>query len=205
MAELLSRADQAHVLRLAGSQPESGAELTEFLGRLRDRVVAAALDDGRLRERLQGCRYRVLAADYREDKLVGGRVRRKAEVGVYDYDRDVLVIAVVDLRTGEVEEVLDRDGAQPPISEEELDEARSLAECFSPGCEAVAFPAPSYAFDALPDARSHRGCVLYGTSVDGDESSVVVDLTARRLVADEDLPHILRDARSGPSSQHEED
>jgi len=114
MAELLNQADEAYALRLASSQPESGVEWRDFLDRLREKVVAAALEDGRLQARLGRCRYRVLTADYREDKLDGDQIHRLAEVGVYDYDQDVLVITVVDLTSGAAEEVFDRGGRKAP-------------------------------------------------------------------------------------------
>lgn len=201
VAPLLGPEEEAHVLRLARSQPESAGELTAFAERLRERVVDAALADGRVRERLARSRYRVIAADYREDKAPEGEpVPRLAEVGAYDYDRDGLVVAVVDLRAGAVLEVFEREGAAPPISPEELEEARELASrapgvqevLSAPGAQVVAFPTPSYAFEARRGAERHRGCALYLGGPDTREIGVVVDLSARELVPDEELPEILR-------------
>lgn len=212
MAALLSRRDEAHVLRLLRSQPESAGELTAFLERLRQQVVQVALADARVAERLAGVRSRVLTADYREDKVPDGdEVPRLAEVGVYDYDHDVLVVAVVDLRTGGVVELVERAGSAPPITPEEFEEARQIAAgsaagqaLTAAGMQVVAFPTPSYAFQARPDAIGHRGCLLYGAGLDGEVASVVVDLTAGQVVPDEQLHEVLRGGRGGNAASPRE-
>lgn len=210
MAALLSRRDEAHVLRLLRSQPESAGELTAFLERLSQQVVQVALADARVAERLAGVRSRVVTADYREDKLPDSdEVPRLAEVGVYDYTHDVLVVAVVDLRTGGVVELVERAGSAPPITPEELEEAREIAAATTAGqalagagVRVVAFPTPSYAFQARPDALRHRGCLLYGEGPDGEVAGVVVDLTAGQVVPNEQLPEVLRSGRGGNAGGH---
>jgi hypothetical protein len=210
---MLSGTDEAELLRLASSQPESAGELTELLERLKQEVAVVALDDERVRERLADTRHRVLTADYREDKADADEVRRLAEIGVYDYDNDVLVVAVVDLRSGAVTEVSEREGVAPPITAEELEEARELVAGVSgvrsaltrSRARVVAFPTPSYAFETNPDAQRHRGCVLYGRELGGETASVVVDLSARRVVPDDELAEILRANPSDRAEPDEED
>lgn len=215
MTALLDRTEEALVVRLAGSQPESAAELTELLERVRARAVDAALRDERVRERLAGRRHRIVTADYREDKTSDGeRPARMCEIGIYDYDADVLVIAVVDLRAGDVVEVCDREGVAPPITAEELAEAREIAAgaehirtaLADERSQIVAFPAPTYAFDERPQSAGHRACVMYAGQAGGESASVVVDLVAREIVPDDELPEILRSGRpgsGGPSDSYE--
>jgi hypothetical protein len=131
MAErvLISEREERRALGLAGRQPESAGKLAELAMRLRERVTAAALADRKVQRRLGRTRYRVIGADYAEEKSSGrGREpKRVAEVGFYDYDRDVLVVAVVEPRSGRVMRLEEREGLQPPPSEEEVEHARELA------------------------------------------------------------------------------
>jgi hypothetical protein len=198
MAELLTRTEEAQVLRLAAGQPETTAELTRMLAHLRERVVAGTLADETVRRRLDGTRYRVLAVDYREDKPNGDQVpSRLAEVVLYDYDRDVLVVAAMHLRDGRLVELYERAGA-PPVSDEELDEARRLlaevpemARALSvEGAPVVAFPTPNYAFEG--ERARHRGCTVYVGVEGGDDVVATVDLSALAVIPNEELPEILR-------------
>ena len=108
MPPLLTRKEEAQALRLARSQPESAEEFNALLARLRSRVVEAVLADDRIRGRLAAVRHRVVAVDYREDKPEATEEPvRLAEVAMYDYDRDVLVFTVADLRRGELVDLYD--------------------------------------------------------------------------------------------------
>lgn len=204
---MLDAGDEAHLSRLLGTQPGSAGELGAFLERLREGVVEVARRDERVEERLRDARHRTLTVDYREDKAPeGDPPSRLADAGFYDYDRDVLVVATVDLRSGGVVDVSEREGAAPPITHEELEEARDIAARRPGAAEVwadrrapvVAFPTPSYAFAARPGSLRHRGCVLYAAGSRDEESwSVVVDLSAREVVPDDELPEILRSRRGG--------
>jgi hypothetical protein len=199
MPALLSRREAAHALRLARSQPESLAELSELTSRLKTRATEIALADGRVRERLDGIRHRVLAVDYREEKGADGELIRLGDVAIYDYDRDALVIVSVDGQTGEVADVREATGS-PPITDEERAEAIRLAAGASGAArtvvrkraEAVAFPTPTYAFDAEPERKGHRGCTLYVRAGRGGVAALTVDLSAREVVPEERLPEVLR-------------
>jgi hypothetical protein len=208
MARWLSDDEEALQRRLMGSQPESSGELTEFLERLASRITGAAMQDSRLRQRLSGVRHEVLAVDYREDKPVEGEPpSRAAEVGIYDYDRDVLVVAAFDLYSGVVFELYEREQAAPPIAPTEAERARDLARELPAMGEAiqrddsdmVAFPSPCYAFEANPRRARHRGCTLYATGREGEVLSVTVDLSAMEIVPDDELPDILRSGRTSAS------
>jgi hypothetical protein len=202
MPALLSRQEEVEALRLAALQPKSGAKLRKLLEKIRARVVEAVLREDRVRQRLGKVRHRVLAVDYREDKPDGDRTAtRMAEVAIYDYDHDVLVVAAIDLRAGVVVDLYEREGIAPPITSEELDEARRIVVAERPELRRtllrenalmVAFPTPSYAFEANPDRRRHRGCMLYFAEARNRERLVTVDLSASRVVPDEELPEILR-------------
>jgi hypothetical protein len=211
MPALLSRRDEVRALRLARTQPESLPELIDLAERLKARVVEIALRDDRVHERLADTRHRVVAVDYREDKDEAGGVLRLGEVAIYDYERDVLVVASVDSRIGSVANVFEREGAQPPITDEERDEATSLiAEGTKLGrifrrkrAEVVAFTTPSYAFDAEPERRGHRGCTLYARAARGRVVAATIDLSIREVVPDERLPEGLRSParRGSPTSR----
>jgi len=126
--ELISRREEVRARRLAGSQPESTHELVALLDELRERVVRAALADAKLERRLRGSRHRVVGVDLRDEKP-GPRTkatRVAVEVGVYDYDRDLLLVAVVDARSGAVLRIEDRKGEQPPLASEEEKETMEL-------------------------------------------------------------------------------
>jgi DNA primase large subunit len=201
MAALITRREEARALRLAGSQPESAGELTELLAEFASRVVAFATEAPRVRRRLAKSRSRVVAVDYREDKPKRGRPPiRLAEVGFYDYDKNVLVVAVVDPFAEEVIELFEREGSAPPISDEELDEARELLAEIPELRKALrrkrarvtAFPTPSYAFLADSGREGHRGAAVYVDTAEGAELHAVVDLSDRELVPDEQLDPTLR-------------
>ena len=207
MARWWSDQDEAQEQRLLAAQPESAGELTEFLERLGSRVTEAVMNDDRVRERLSGVRHEVLAVDYRQEKPEEGRPSsRAAQVGIYDYDRDVLVVAGFDLYSGGVSEVYDREGAAPPIAAVEVDQARALVNDVPgmrealrrEGSDAVAFPTPSYAFDANPRRARHRGCTFYATGGDGEVRATTVDLSAMDVVPDDELPDVLRPDRASP-------
>lgn len=209
MARWLSEEEEAHERHLLASQPESSGELTEFLERLKARLIEAAMNDQQVGQRLSGVRHEVLAVDYREDKPEeGGSASRAAEVAIYDYDRDVLVVAAFDLYSGEVVELDERKGAASPITPAEFENARELAgEHPATGealrrenADAVAFPTPSYAFDASPRRAGHRGCTLYVTARTGEVLAATVDLSAMEVVPDGELPDILRPDRTSASS-----
>lgn len=126
--ELISEREERRALGLAARQPASAGKLAELLASLEKRVVAAALKDRKVQRRLSDTRYRVIGADYAEEKP-SGRARepaRLAEVGFYDYDRDVLVVAVVKPRTGVVLRLEERNGIQPAPSREEVERVREL-------------------------------------------------------------------------------
>jgi hypothetical protein len=210
MATLLSRAEEVQALRLARSQPESGVKLRRLIEQIKTRVIAAVLAEPRVQQRLAGIRSRVLAVDYREDKPAGdGRPARMAEVAIYDYDRDVLVAVAVDLRSGALVDVHEREGVAPPISDEERAEACRLVAAEIPSLRAalgrknasvVAFPTPSYAFASHPERRRHRGCMLYVAVGRGQTRALIVDLSAGRIVPDQELPEILRSGPGRPRS-----
>lgn len=204
MPPIVTRREEARALKLARSQPESAAELATFLDEIGSRIVEFAKAEPRVRERLGKVRNRVLTVDYREDKPdEGDRPIRLAEVGFYDYDNDVLVVAVVDPLAPSVVGIEERK-VSPPITDEELAEARKLLAKVEKLDAAMgrrrkgiaAFPTPSYAFVERSGREGHRGCVVYVESEDRVLHGVV-DLSARQLVPDKQLDESLRGGRRG--------
>jgi len=198
MASILSRREEKRALRLAQSQPASAGELLELLEELRDRAIESVLEDERVRARLEGARYRVLAVDFREEEKPAAEGHWPwplAEVGIYDYDKDLLVVAVFDLRQGIVLDLQERRGVKPPVTDEELEAARSLVSSdhphythlFQPATSAVAFPTPSFLADHARAA--HRCVTLYVSPEPGgpEVTEITVDLSAEEMVPDEEL------------------
>lgn len=187
---LISEREERLALGLAAGQPESAAKLAELADRLRERVAGAALESSKVRRRLVGARYRLVGVDYAEEKTGRGRLRRLAEVGFYDYDRDVLVVAVVEPRSGRVLRIEEREGLQPPPSAEEIDRARELALADERvahlrrrrGLQVAAFTARAPHDERRDD---HRRLHLYfwsGGRKPELVGSAVVDLSAERVV-----------------------
>lgn len=190
---LISEREIRRVLGLAARQPESAETLTELAVRLGERVVAAALQNAKVKRRLRNTRYAIIGADYAEQKPTGRAREQKrfAEVGFYDYDRDLLVVAVVDPRSGAVTSVEDREGVQPPPAAAEIERAKALVLAERQfeqlrrrrGLEVVAFNARA------PQGRrrnNHRRLHLYFWSGGRRAQLVadaVVDLTAEEVVA----------------------
>ncbi len=205
MPSLVTRRDEARALKLARSQPDSSAELDAFLAEIGGRIRQFAKADPRVRERLANVRSRVLTVDYREDKPdEGDRPVRLGEVGFYDYDNDVLVIAVVDPFAAELVELAERK-VSPPITLEELAEVLELLTKRTSKLQAAlarrrarvaAFPTPTYAFVEGSGREGHRGCVVYVES-EGRVLHGVVDLSARQVVPDRELDETLRGGRRG--------
>jgi hypothetical protein len=202
---LVTRREEVRALRLARTQPESTAELSALLGEITRRVTGFAMADPRVQERIGNVRARVLTVDYREDKpSEADRPLRLAEVGFYDYDSDVLVVAVVDPFADALVELVERK-VSPPITREELAEARELLTKRASKLQAAlrrrrariaAFPTPSYAFLEGSRREGHRGCIVY-VEDEGRILHGVVDLSARQVVADRELDETLRGGRRG--------
>jgi hypothetical protein len=197
MASLLNRREELRALRLARTQPQSAGEFQEFLEELTERGVEMVLADDRVQARLDGVRHAVVATDYREDKPAadGGEVLRSGEVCIYDYDKDVLVVAVVNLRQGTVVDLFERHGVQPPITAEEVNTAKTIASRDSQmasllsraGRNIVAFPTPAY-LETHARAR-HRCATLYLSPEQAhhEVAQVTVDLSAQQVVRQEEL------------------
>jgi hypothetical protein len=208
MAALVSRSERVRAIRLARSQPDSLPELLELGESIKARAVEVATRDRRVRARLKGARSRLLAVDYREEKDGRGRLLRLGDVCFYDYDADVLVVATVDPASGRVVDVLERRSSPPITREERAAALRVVARhereaSVKPRRRSgtVAFPTPSYAFDAEPSRQGHRGCTLYYRDGPGRIGAITVDLSAGDVVPDESLPEVLRARPSRPSSR----
>jgi len=205
MTSLVTRREEVRALKLARGQPETTKELDAFLAEIAARITQFAKADPRVRDRLDGVRSRVLTVDYREDKPdQGDRPLRYGEVGFFDYDNDVLVVAVVDPFAAEIVDVVERQ-VSPPITLEELAEALDLLTRRKSTLQAAlkrrrarkaAFPTPTYAFVERSGREGHRGCVLYVES-EGRVLHGVVDLSARQVAPDKDLDETLRGGRRG--------
>ena len=200
---LLTRKEEADESHLASSQPESAGKYAEFLETLRAKVLKVALANEQVQKRLAGVRHRLLGIDFHQEKHPAGKMRLAA-VGFYDYDRDSLVVASINLHDSSLVGLDDHPGAAPPISDEELKEARQLAanapgvgEALGTSTAVVAFPAPSYTFAPNSRRAGHRGCLLYVSAGRSGTLLTTLDLSAREVVPDDQLSedfraHIMR-------------
>jgi hypothetical protein len=192
---LVSNVEEARGLVLAGKQPSSSKRLQALIDKVKPRVVAAVLADPQVKRRLAGRRFRVVGGDLIDEKPSGDarKALRLAEVGIYDYDRNALQVAVVDLRSGSVVGVTERLGIQPPLTDEELDEAKEIALATPKlrslrkvrGVQITSMPS-RLSFAESGPARGHRIFALYfwvGGKKPRKVGQVAVDLSTRRALA----------------------
>jgi hypothetical protein len=191
---LLTESEEARLTDLQQGQPESAAALQALIEEIKTRTVRAALDDPQVAERRAGKRSRVVGTDLRKEKpRDGGSIEpRLAEVGIYDYDDNVLIVSIIDLREGVVVAVEERRGYQPSIAAEEIEEAKNIALAHPEfqslkeysDLEVVAFPARAAVTESHP-GFGHRCATLYFWS-GGDQpervSQAVVDLSTQEVV-----------------------
>jgi hypothetical protein len=192
---LLTESEESRLTELEQGQPESAEALQALIEEIKTRTVRAALDDPQVAERLEGKRSRVVGTDFREEKpRDGGRIeRRLAEVGIYDYDDNVLIVPIIDLYEGVVAAIEERRGYQPSITAEEIEEAKDIALANRerqslreyPDLEVVAFPARA-AFTESHPSFGHRCVTLYfwtGGEQPERVSQAVVDLSTQEEVS----------------------
>lgn len=197
---LLSEREEATALRHMKNQPASAEQLKALLDKVTARAAQAASKDDKVMKRLEGHRSRVLGAelaapgeDQKEEEPDEAKRHgiRSARVGTYDYDRDVLVLATVDLRDGSVTHVAELKGVQPPITPEELEEAKQLVlsdPAFQhlkrrTALEATGFPSRA-ASDPSHPAYGHRAFEIFlwtGGKQPKRVGEAVVDLSAGRV------------------------
>lgn len=194
---LLSEREELRETQLMQGQPKSTRGLQQLLDKIKARIVQAALKSPKVAERLEHARYRVLGVDLTQQKPSEDEptASRLAEVGIYDYDRNALVVPVVNLRSGQVVAVEERKGIQPPLTPEEFEEAQRIALAGAQlrnlanrrDLEVVAHPTqrtPAGLNESHP-AFNHRCFTIYFWS-SGEQPAMVaeaiVDLSTRQVV-----------------------
>jgi len=126
---LLSKDVEVRALRLLQTKEGPSKGFLEIWTKVRSQTIEFVLNQPATKLRLQDVRYAVVGADLRIDRVAlrGKLPPRIGEVGIYDYDQNVLLVFAVDLRKGTLLKVEERKGLQPPITDAELQEAKSLA------------------------------------------------------------------------------
>jgi hypothetical protein len=193
MAEraVLSTQDWRRLAGLALGRPPTPARAASLVERVRTQSPDRALADANLAARLRDRRHRVIGADLRIDKPARprGQPRLLGEVGIYDYEDDVLLVAFVDTKNGRVVEVQERPSIQLEPTDDEIEEAseialaadRSLARRRS--LDVVAHPAHLVGIPAA--VSGHRLVQLYfwaGRRRPEQVGEAIVDLSARSVV-----------------------
>jgi len=193
-ARLITESEESRLTELEQGQPESAEALQALIEEIKTRTVRAALDDPQVAERLEGKRSRVVGTDLREEKPRDGeRIEtRLAEVGIYDYDDNVLIVPIIDLRNGVVAAIEERRGYHPSLAAEEIEEAKNIALAHREfqslteysELEVVAFPARAAVTESHP-GFGHRCVTLYfwtGGEQPERVSQAVVDLSTQEVV-----------------------
>lgn len=204
--KLVSEREVLRAIRLAQKQPEASPALQKLLEKANARIVKAVMRDQKVTRRLEGVRFRVVGADWRHDKLADAMptALRLAEVGIYDYDHNVLVVPVVDIYTSAVVDIEERPGLQPPLTEEEIEEAKAIALADPQfeslkrrrGLAVTAFPARA-AFNESHPAYGHRCFRLYFWTSGKRPQQIgqaVVDLSTRQLIPGDEEPSEIGEA-----------
>jgi hypothetical protein len=193
-ARLLTESEESSLTELKQGQPESAEALQELIEEIKTRTVRAVLDDPRVAERLEGKRSRVVGTDFREEKPRDdeGIEARFAEVSIYDYDDNVLIVPIIDLRNGVVGAIEERRGYHPSLAAEEIEEAKNIALAHREfqslteysELEVVAFPARAAVTESHP-GFGHRCATLYfwtGGEQPERVSQAVVDLSTQEVI-----------------------
>jgi hypothetical protein len=195
---LLSRETEVRALRLLEKAGGPSKAFIALWNNVQANAIDFALEQPRVKQYLEGHRHAVVGGDLRP---VRGEPRTKfppriGEVGIYDYDRNVLMIAVVDLRKRALLDLEERRGIQPPLSKSELDEAKAIVLASSPyrrlakqrTLHVEAFAAR---VSFLPDHPSYGHRVFTLAFWSGGRKpkklqDAVVDLSNRRVLGEDD-------------------
>lgn len=198
----LSKREELRGIALAARLPGSVEKLQDLIEKVKTRTIQAVVKDPKVEERLRGRRFSVVGAEIREEKPRGAEksAPRLAEAGIYDYDRNVLVVAVVDLLEGTVVDIEERSGVQPALTEEEREQGKRIV--FSnpqfqslkkrSQLEVVTLPARVAFTESHPSYR-HRCFEFYfwtGGRQPRKVAQAIVDLTTNQVVpgSPEDVP-----------------
>jgi len=193
-AKILTESEASRLTVLAQGQPKSAKALQVLIEKIKTRTIRAALADSQVAKRLQGKRSRVVGTDFRVEKPEDGQkiALPLAEVGIYDYDDNVLIVPIIDLRKGVLVAIEERRGYHPSLTTEEIEEAKNIAlthpefqslKKYSE-LEVVAFPARAAVIESHP-GFGHRCVTLYfwtGGTEPKRVSQTVVDLSTQTVI-----------------------
>jgi len=190
--ELLSGRAVTTALRLLPKQ--TAKTLFSLTDKARVKIIQLVLNDRKVAERLRDTRFRVVGLDLRavqpkEDRKSLGWL---VVVGIYDYDRNVLLSLTVDPEKNIVTGIEERERLQPALTSEEIEEAQAIISSNpkfrilkrNPRLEVVAFPARA-AFCEQHRCFRHRCFNFYfwkGGKQPKKVAQAVVDLSTRQLI-----------------------
>ena len=195
---LLPKDVEVRALRLLQTKEGPSKGFLQIWTRVQSQTVQFVLNQEATKKRFQDVRYAVVGADLRIDRgsFRGKLPPRIGEVGVYDYDHNVLLVFAVDLRKRTLLEVEERKGLQPPITDAELREAKDLALTDNAyrslrkkrSLQVTAFVARVCFLEDHPACGHRVFTVVFWSAGKNAErlGTAVVDLSDRKVLADAD-------------------
>lgn len=191
---LVSREEEQEARELSRSFQASPDEYEAMADRFRERVVDFVLEASEVAGRLAEVRHEVIGADlYPVDVTEEEPLQplRMGEVAIYDYEADVLLSVIVDLRATSIERVEEYGSVQPMATLDERDGAVDLAREYLDDLEARVSPLHV----SLPEDDPRHGHrileVVFTPDEDGPGgpiTSVFVDLSREEIVEDAAFP-----------------
>lgn len=192
IAILILRATTGTGQRIARGK-SAALPLQDGLSPEQQRAQNLALSDPRVQQHTAGHRAEVfgvrrLLANQATEQSQSCADADCRQVEIYVFDEDISVVAIVNLATGEVLDVLVQAGVHPGISRQQADRALAIAMEAPEVINALGFrplqantaPVPGN----MPDTACEGGhyCVAPNFEVDGRRLWAVVDLTSGELV-----------------------
>lgn len=163
---LITREEEAEALELARNFLDHGDEYEAMADRFRERVIDFVLETTEVADRLEDRRHQVIGADFYAvdmDTEEALQPLRMGEVAIYDYEADVLLSVIVDLKESTIERIEEYESVQPLATPEEEEGAVELAREYLDSLEArisplhVSLPGPPETRSPDPRSRVQPG------------------------------------------------
>jgi hypothetical protein len=216
--KLLDKQTEVKALRLLRSAETASKSFRAIFEKVRKNTIDFVTSHPEIKRKLDGKRYQVVGADLKpvRHEFTKRLPQRIAEVGIYDYETNTLLVQEVDLKNSSLLEAHYRKGIQPPLNQNELAEVRKLALghrsyaklASVKGLQMVTSPAR---VSFLPGhlAEGHRVFTVYfwsGGKNPKRRAEALVDLSESKLLGKEDFDDAVMEKlhqRAANEKQHE--